>query len=251
MLKNSFIHIQGISSNTEQKLWESGIICWDDFFEKKEKLTFLSENKKSSIINELVFSKQHLENRNLNYFNKKLPSNQLWRCVGYGKIAYVDIETTGLSKYTNEITVVGIYDGKNSQIFINGENLEQAWDYLRDYDIIVTFNGKQFDIPFIEHYFKNTIDAIHLDLRFMLKELGLRGGLKVIEKSVGIKRDDEVENIDGFEAVKLWNRYKKRGCQDSLNKLIQYNIEDIINLEKLLDIYLENKKQNIKELIEF
>ena len=120
-------------------------------------------------------------------------------------------------------------------------NLHEAHDKLLEYDIIVTFNGKQFDLPFIEYQFSYSYDFIHLDLRYMLRELGLRGGLKSIEKQLGILRDEEVDGIDGFEAVRLWYRYK-RGNQEALNTLLKYNEQDIVNLKTLLDHYFKIKK---------
>lgn len=48
-----------------------------------------------------------------------------------------------------------------------------------EFDIIITLSGKQFDMSFIEHHFGYAYDAIHLDLHYMLRELGPQGGLKI------------------------------------------------------------------------
>lgn len=241
MLKNTFCHVEGISEDTEKMLWENGICCWEDFETRFNEISFLSESKLNKIKSEIFYSLTSLNENNLSYFKNKLPQKELFRLVNYGKIAYVDIETTGLSKYTNEITLIGVYDGKNPSIFISGENLNDAIDYLKQFDIIVSFNGKTFDLPFIEHKFNYKFDnVIHLDLRYLLKEMGLAGGLKLIEKAVGLTRDDEIANVDGFEAVRLWKSYKM-GNADSLRKLLKYNEEDIVNLKFLLEYYLKYK----------
>ena len=60
---------------------------------------------------------------------------------------------------------------------------------------------------------------------------------------MGIQRDDEVENVNGFEAVRLWKKYKN-GDVNALRKLLIYNKEDIVNLKYLLDYYLKNKILN-------
>ncbi len=96
-------------------------------------------------------------------------------------------------------------------------------------------------MPFIEHHFSCKYDFIHLDLRYMLKELGLQGGLKSIENQLGINRDADLKGIDGFEAVFLWHQYK-RGHHESLRKLLRYNEQDIVNLKSLLDYYLDKKQ---------
>lgn len=244
MLKKTFCHIDGISQITERLLWENGIDSWDVFLEKYPEISCIPTSKLEKIKNELEFSKEHLENGNLKYFIPKLDSKEHYRFFNYGKIAFVDIETTGLSKWTDDITMIGIYDGENPRSYVLGIDLDDAIDHLKQFDIIVTFNGKTFDIPFIEYKYKEKFDAIHLDLRFMLKEFGLKGGLKAIEQELGLSRDEEVANIDGFEAVRLWRRYK-RGDEDALNKLYKYNKEDIVNLKFLLEYYLNRKKKEL------
>ena len=69
--------------------------------------------------------------------------------------AYLDIETTGLSFFNDAITVVGIYlcnstDSKLIQLVgkqVTRNNLISA---LKGACTIYTYNGKRFDIPFIE-----------------------------------------------------------------------------------------------------
>ena len=95
-------------------------------------------------------------------------------------------------------------------------------------------------MPFIEHHGNHKYDLIHLDLRFLLKELGYSGGLKNIELQLGISRPEDVANVNGFEAVRLWKKYKQGDLQ-ALEKLIKYNIEDIVNLKDLLEYYIEKK----------
>jgi uncharacterized protein YprB with RNaseH-like and TPR domain len=248
MLKKTFCHIDGITKSTEKLLWDHGIESWDSLHANEQKLSILSETKKTQIKEELVRSQKALEEGNLSYFKELLDPKEHWRCVGYGKMAFVDIETTGLSKWNHEITLLGIYDGVSPEIYINGINLEKAKEKLEEFDIIVTFNGKQFDLPFIESYFKTSYHCIHLDLRYLLKELGYQGGLKLIEKQLGITRGEETEGVDGFEAIRLWNRYKK-GCAKSLETLISYNTEDIVNLKTLLNHYLHSKNPGISSYV--
>jgi len=161
------------------------------------------------------------------------------------KVCFLDIETTGLSFENDEITIVGIYDGYYYKQFINGINLEEFKKELPKYDVIVTFNGKHFDIPFIEKKLDIKIEHEHYDLRFLLKELGLTGGLKKIERQLGILRDDDVKDVDGKEAVRLWYRYKRLRDIDALKLLLKYNKEDIVNLKYLLNWYIEEKSGSI------
>jgi len=244
MLEKTFCHVEGITSDFERLLWEKGIDNWDHFLEKENQLSELPRKKLDKIKDEMPASKQAFQEKNLRYFQEKLHSKEHWRLVELGKIGFVDIETTGLSRWSNEITVLGIYDGSTSHLYVNGKNLLDAKDKLKEFDIIVTFNGKQFDIPFIEHCFSCSYNFAHLDLRYLLKEFGYQGGLKSIERQLGINRDSSVQGVDGFEAVRLWHQYK-RGNLEALQKLLKYNEQDVVNLHTLLHHYLKIKKERL------
>ncbi|MFH1588753.1 MAG: ribonuclease H-like domain-containing protein [Candidatus Diapherotrites archaeon] len=152
---------------------------------------------------------------------------------------YLDIETTGLSARENEITVIGALKGKEFIQLINGINLEPyaVNELFNGVTEIVSFNGKRFDLPFIQENFKLEVNCNHKDLMYLGHEKGFYGGLKVIEKELGLCRSSAVSN--GKEAVILWKRHC-RGCEKSLNLLLEYNKEDVINLVKLEKI-LEKK----------
>lgn len=242
MIRHTFSHIKGITPNFEKQLKDKGIFKWDDFFEKIHDLESLPKNKIEKIKTELPLSQQAHAKKDLQYFKALLKPNEHWRLCNLGKMAFVDIETTGLSPYSTDITVIGIYDGFSSYLYVNGKNLQEAHEKLKEFDIVVTFNGKQFDIPFIEHHFSYKYDFVHLDLRYMLKEIGLQGGLKNIESQLGINRCSDLIGIDGFEAVTLWYQYK-RGSQAALQKLLRYNEQDIVNLKTLLEYYLNKKRE--------
>ena len=65
----------------------------------------------------------------------------------------MDIETTGLDRYFNDITTIALYNGKSIQTYVQGQNLEDFIEDIQKYNVIVTYNGKCFDIPFIEYFF--------------------------------------------------------------------------------------------------
>ncbi len=240
MLENTFIHLPGISFAKELELWKGGIITWDDFLklDRTFQLNNLDKLKK-----EIKNSIRSLKFRDCNYFKEKIPKNQHWRCFSNfrDKVAYLDIETTGLSK-ESDITIIGIYDKVGEHIFINGKNLDQFSSFVEKYDLLITYNGACFDLPFIRRKFGIKMDHMHIDLRFFLKKLGLSGGLKTIEKRLGIKRSDNTQDVDGKEAVRLWYEYKK-GNKKALETLIEYNIEDIKNLEKIINLTYKKVKK--------
>ena len=103
--------------------------------------------------------------------------------------------------------------------------------------MLVTFNGRCFDVPTLRCSFPDVnLELPHFDLRFGCKDVGMTGGLKNIEKSIGLSRSDDIAEVDGFEAVRLWKRWKNAGDEESLRRLVDYNRADTVNLETLADV---------------
>ena len=65
--------------------------------------------------------------------------------------------------------------------------------------------------------------------------------MKSIESQLGLKRDDSITDVNGFEAVRLWHRYK-RGDDGALVKLTDYLKADICNLKPLMDFAYKGMK---------
>jgi uncharacterized protein len=233
MLTNTFCHIPGFGIQTERYLWTLGIHRWDAALDiGEEKLT---PRARALLKEHIPLSMEMLEKSDIGYFAQALPSDQHWRLFTEfrNSIAYVDIETTGLGSPNDSITSITLYDGKEIQTFVQDENLREFPSAIKQYKLLVTYNGKCFDVPFIENYLGIQLSMEHIDLRFLLRSLGYRGGLKSCERQLGIERTD-VKDVDGFFAVLLWNDYQVRGSARSLETLLAYNIIDTVNLETLL-----------------
>jgi uncharacterized protein YprB with RNaseH-like and TPR domain len=135
--------------------------------------------------------------------------------------------------FGNEITTIALYDGESIKYYVQGQNLDAFMDDIEQYNVIVTYNGKTFDVPFIEKYFGIRMGHAHIDLRYVLKSLGYSGGLKRCEKALGLDRGD-LDGVDGFFAVLLWQEFRQTGNIKALETLLAYNIEDVVNLETLM-----------------
>jgi hypothetical protein len=183
-----------------------------------------------------------LQSGDAQYFTKALPGAEQWRVYENfkDKTAFLDIETTGCGGGTDHITAISLYGGGDIQTYVHGKNLN---DFIKDVDafkVLVTYNGKCFDVPFIEREFQIKLPHGHIDLRYILKSLGYKGGLKGCEKQIGLTRGN-LEGVDGYFAVLLWNEYKRTGNERALETLIAYNVEDTVNLETLMT-FAYNKK---------
>ena len=132
----------------------------------------------------------------------------------------------------------GIFDGARTHTYVAEDNLDQLPEDLKRYSLLVTFNGASFDLPFLCRRFGNIFDHLHVDLRFALMRLGYQGGLKKIERELGVGRADDIADISGEQAVWLWREYQ-RGSQEALDLLVEYNRADVVNLEFLMQFAYE------------
>ena len=141
--------------------------------------------------------------------------------------AFLDIETSW-EKY---ITVIGIYrEGFGTRQLIAPEiSTEKLHELLDGVRVLFTYNGGNFDLPVIEQALGTDLRTrhTHRDLMFDCHKNKLKGGLKSVEKQLGIHRD--TEGVDGLQAMRLWEVHRK-GDADALELLLLYNREDCENL---------------------
>lgn len=237
MITSTFLHIPRVSRLTEQKLWQSGTRTWNDFLQA-DNIKGFSPMRKAHADSILRRSHKALVLGESEFFTQ-LPSTEHWRMWETFKdeTVYVDIETN----WKHDVTVLGIYDGNEVMQFVKGKNLSRAAveKYLRG-KLIVTYNGASFDLPVIRKCFgAASVPRIpHFDTRHLAARLGMKGGLKLLEVQLGIKRPQAVVGMSGQDALHLWDLYRASGEEAYLNKLLAYNEEDIVNLQTVAkDLY--------------
>jgi len=152
--------------------------------------------------------------------------------------AYLDIETTGLNRFYADLTVIGIglEEGRKTEVIqlierdLHEQSLLQA---LQGVDEIYSYNGSRFDLPFLQAKLGVDLKICfkHTDLMYDCWRNDLKGGLKAVERKFGIDR--RLQNIDGRMAVKLWYEYANNRSQQALLTLLEYNREDVVNLQSL------------------
>ena len=174
------------------------------------------------------------------------------------KTAYLDIETRYVGKFTDQrlfkdckhhqITVIGvrILEGVNdSFIQLVGKEATKAnlMLVLKGVDRLVTYNWRSipdkvkgyigFDFPVIAAQLGVVLDEEfkHVDLCPECWRKGLWGGQKVVEQSLGLKR--QLPGKDGKWADETWKKYEATQEEQLKNEVLAYNQEDVFMLRSI------------------
>ncbi len=239
MIESTFILLKGIGEATERRLWHSGVQDWQAFLACRS-LYGISTERKNAYDADIASAVRHLHDRQSRFFARRLKPRDHWRLYDAFKsrAVYLDLETTGGTPDQGEVTVVGLHGMGRMTSLVRGESLteERLNQELSQYDLLVTFFGSVFDLPFLRAKYPGLVlDQPHIDLCFAARRLGLRGGLKHIETLAGIERSSEVQGLDGWDAVRLWHAWRA-GNVHALEVLLHYNEADTRNLESLAEL---------------
>ncbi len=251
MLESTFIFLDGIGESTEQRLWEQGIDTWQTFLASPT-VQGIPSARKELYDAELRTALHHLECGNAKYFAQRLKSRDHWRLFETFRehTAFLDIETNGVPAAYGYITVVGIYGKYGMTTLIHDDTLtyDRLCGELAKYDLLVTFFGSGFDLPYIRTQFPLiSLDHPHFDLCFAARRLGYKGGLKHIEGEFDLQRPSNVEGLTGWDAVHLWHAWRG-GDTDARMRLIEYNEMDVKNLEPLAELVFDKLKQRYQPM---
>jgi uncharacterized protein YprB with RNaseH-like and TPR domain/predicted nuclease with RNAse H fold len=238
MLQQTFIHIPGIGKETERGLWKKGIRSWDDADRFEKRFGNMGARLNKKLDEYIPRSRDAVRQKDAAFFEPLSTLGEAWRIYPefVDECVYLDIETTGLSTVFDSVTMVGLYDGRRYKVFVEGENLNELPAQLKNYSVVVTFNGSGFDLRFLKLAFPDLVlPPIHIDLRWITRRLGIKGGLKSVEERFGLTRDKSVEDLTGFDATVLWAKHL-RGDKTALEQLIRYNTEDVVHLKAIMEI---------------
>lgn len=251
MLQQTFIHIPGIGRETEREMWLNGIRSWDDADRFEKRFGVLGARLQQRLDEYIPRSRRAIKERDAEFFQRLSDMGEAWRVFPEfsHQCVYLDIETTGLSTVFDSVTVVGLYDGRRYEVFVQGNNLDDLEAALKRYSVVVTFNGAGFDLRFLRSAFPGiTLPPVHIDLRWVSRRLGYCGGLKEIEKQFGIRRKDSVAGIGGYDATVLWAKYL-RGDKAAFQQLVDYNTADVVHLKALMEICYDRLSQQTAEFL--
>lgn len=175
---------------------------------------------------------------------------------GGRSFAVFDIETTGLSPARCKVILSGILltDSSGSRVVQyfaeqpedEKQIIEKTLESLSGVDFVLTYNGRHFDMPFMETRAKKygmTFDPkiYNLDLFLILQgHSALRESLpnlkqKTVEVFMGLS-DGRDDKISGAESVALYEQYMHTRAFALEKTILLHNHDDLIQLCKLLPI---------------
>ena len=243
MIQNSFVLLEKISATKEQQLWGQGLKDWSDFLRTKQ-IKGISKEKKYYYDRQLWEALKKLQEEDTLYFKSKFPAKEMWRLYDYfhDQCAFLDIEIDSLGK----IILVGISNYYQTASFVQGFNLDQnaLEQQLQKYKVLVTFNGAAFDLPKLQKQLGISIAIPHIDLKPLCVNLGLRGGLKEVEKILNLKRPAHLYG----NPVDLWKAFHASGDKEWLELLLEYNREDIENLKGVMEWCYKEMRERIMKV---
>jgi uncharacterized protein YprB with RNaseH-like and TPR domain len=232
-VENTFLGAEQVGERTEKRLWEQGVTRWEAF---NRDCRGIGSTRGECIERYIDRGRTALAAGDADFFGERFPARERWRLYESFQqgACFFDIETTGLDADSSVVTTVTLHQNGQTRTLVRGDDLtdERLAAAFEPADLLVTFNGARFDIPFLESAFDIEFDQPHIDLLPTCRRAGLRGGQDTVEDRLGIDRS--LPDVDGREAVRLWHRHE-RGVDGALERLIAYNREDTENMVPILD----------------
>ena len=182
--------------------------------------------------------------------------------TGLGRTVFIDLETTGLSGGAGTVAFLvgcGFFDIGAFQVrqflltSFNGERalLDAVGQFFEDADLIVTYNGKTFDVPVMEtrwlfHRMEMPLDGVpHFDALHAARRLwkgrpedpsaSLRAGavgegcrLTTLERALFDVR--RIGDVPGFEIPSRFFRFLRSGDPRPLEPVLEHNRLDLVSL---------------------
>lgn len=165
---------------------------------------------------------------------------------------FLDLETTGLAGGTGTYAfLVGVGQlvpagFRIHQFFLRELGAERALleelvPRLRSASLLVTYNGKLFDVPLLETRFRLArialgLDSLlHLDLLYPARCLWKQrwGSVRLPDLERNLLRHERPDDVPGGLVPQLYFNYLRRGDEEPLRIVFRHNIADLVSLAAL------------------
>jgi uncharacterized protein YprB with RNaseH-like and TPR domain len=205
------------------------------------------------------FHAEYLETLQSPFFPEKpgLEALEPLRSSKPEKICYLDLETTGLSSVP--LFLVGLMytsDGNLyvDQLFARDYTEERAVlgftaDFLKAFDVMVTFNGIRFDIPFLsERMIYEKLDfeppAIHIDLlpvaRSVVNDKTPNHKLQTLERYLLSRK--RIGDVPGREIPGAYHDFVRTQDAGVMAGVFHHNRLDLLTMLQLVTVFLSRSE---------
>jgi hypothetical protein len=174
-----------------------------------------------------------------------------------GRALYLDTETTGLSGGTGTIAfLVGLAFWDEGGLVVEqllvrelgeeGPMLARVAQRIASASMLVTFNGKSFDMPLLRTRYVMArlpapVEPPHLDLLHVARRLHKPRGVEC--KLTSIERDvlgfERVDDVPGSEVSARYVHFLRSGEARALLGVIEHNAWDVVAMAALVGLYGE------------
>lgn len=168
------------------------------------------------------------------------------------EIIFIDIETSGLY-YIHPVFLVGMLtfkDGQGliSQVLARNPVEERALLFetlscLKKANIIVSFNGRSFDVPYLKGRMRfqglnDQIDSFHFDLLRQARK-NYRSQLpncRLLTIERYLFNQERIDDLPGAEVAEYYRRYLETEDRGYLQPILEHNACDLLTMAKLLGL---------------
>lgn len=165
---------------------------------------------------------------------------------------FYDIETTGLSRYSTFLYLIGAVTCEKEQWVLTqwmAENpqeepliLKEFYDFMQNCSCTVQYNGNRFDQPYLEERYR--INGLASPFHG-IPSLDLYQELKICQSLLGLSRmkqpdleaflkTDKRRYCDGGQCVHLYKMYSKNRDSKLADTVLGHNFEDLMGLGSII-----------------
>ncbi len=168
---------------------------------------------------------------------------------GFSKALFLDIESTGLFNCPTFLVGTMFLSGDDfviRQFFARDYSEEKCLieiiaKFLREFDSVITFNGKCYDIPFVAdraiyHGLKFGSQSTHVDLLHHSRRhwRGYLPNCRLQTLEFHVCRRKRVGDIPSCEVPRLYHDFVRTGDPYPLVRVFHHNMLDLITMSELL-----------------
>ena len=185
------------------------------------------------------------------------------------KIAFFDIETTGFAAETTYLYLIGCIYQKDSSLHLiqwfaediseESQLISSFFEFIKDFDLILHYNGTGFDIPYIN----KKCSLLNMDYSFdNIKNLDLYKKVSSIKKIFRLKnykqktieaflKVDRKDTYSGGELIEVYQSYLGKRHLEALKKsrIKDINKVDSSESQELLHLLMQHNEDDIRGLV--